>query len=201
LSGGLSIGALGRESELGQRVGRILRGGAGMKAGHARLVLGGAMLGVVVGAVELARCPQVVAFSSSSSKVARSVEPAQAMKGVGYEAVVFHPGVNPTHRGEAAMNGARSDMGVERQTTLRDDAAKDGPPSVVAIRRTARSRRPVVVLSAWDGGDGSRVVLTAARVVDGVPQGLRLVRVVDQAPEFRRYAAVPTQDGWLVIQL
>jgi Zn-dependent protease with chaperone function len=75
----LSIGALGRESELGQRVGRILRGGAGMKAVHARLVLGGAMLGLVAGAVELARVPQVVAFSERQGSGIRE-------QGVGEEA-------------------------------------------------------------------------------------------------------------------
>jgi len=63
----LAIGVLGRESELGQRVRRILRRGTQMKPLHARLVLGGAMLGLVVAATGLERCPQLVGFSSAGS--------------------------------------------------------------------------------------------------------------------------------------
>jgi len=50
---------------------------------QARLVLGGAMLGLVFGAVELGRCPAVVGF-----EVARGVQ------------------WKPTHGDETAMNGA-----------------------------------------------------------------------------------------------
>ena len=207
----LSIGALGRESELGQRVGRILRGGGGMKAAHARLVLGGAMLGLVAGAVELARCPQVVAFSESrvqgSGLRAQTAKPGTVL-GFGYQAAVFHPdqqmGLEPTHGGEAAMNGAPSS--VDGTT-----GSVDGTTSSVASTHVSESRhgapgvvvahRRRLVVASWDGADGSRVVLTADRVVDGVPMGLRLVRVMDEPERVHRYAAVPTRDGWLVIQL
>jgi beta-lactamase regulating signal transducer with metallopeptidase domain len=73
----LALGALGCESdpghqagwgrsELGRRVGRILRRGEGMKPLHARLVLGGAMLGLVVAATGFERCPQVVGFAAKA---------------------------------------------------------------------------------------------------------------------------------------
>ena len=84
----LAIGVLGRESELGQRVGRILRRGAQMKPWHAKLVLGGAMLGLVVAATGLERCPQLVGFSDAGSQVARGQQGP------------------PTHGDDAAMNGA-----------------------------------------------------------------------------------------------
>lgn len=64
----LALGALGRESELGRRVMRILRRGDGMKPLHAHLVLGGAMLGLVAGAVGLERCPLVVGFASQGTQ-------------------------------------------------------------------------------------------------------------------------------------
>ena len=64
----LALGALGRESELGRRVRRILRRGDGMKPLHARLVLGGAMLGLVAGAAGLERCPQVVGFAPQQAQ-------------------------------------------------------------------------------------------------------------------------------------
>jgi Zn-dependent protease with chaperone function len=85
----LAIGILGRESELGQRVGRILRRGAQMKPWHARLVLGGAMLGLVVAATGLERCPQLVGFSDAGSG-----------------AVAHRQQGPPTHGDETAMNGA-----------------------------------------------------------------------------------------------
>jgi hypothetical protein len=64
----LALGALGRESELGRRVGRILRRGERMKPLHAKLVLGGAMLGLLVAASGFERCPQVVSFSNGGSE-------------------------------------------------------------------------------------------------------------------------------------
>jgi hypothetical protein len=199
-AGALSIGALGRESELGQRVGRILRGGGGMKAAHARLVLGGAMLGLMFGAVELARAPQVVAFSRQGGGrvqgVGNSAQGAGAGSNYRAEAVVFHPaaargesGLGPTHRDGAAMNGAHSVAAVRQAIVARTHAPR------------SEAGQRLVVLSSWDEGDGSRVVLTAAHVEDGVASGLRLVRVVDQAPEVHPYAAVPVRGGWLVFQL
>jgi Zn-dependent protease with chaperone function len=81
----LALGALGREShpsqqagwgprsELGRRVGRILRRGERMKPLHAKLVLGGAMLGLLVAATGFERCPQVVGFSNGSAQAVAQV--------------------------------------------------------------------------------------------------------------------------------
>ncbi|HEX9199495.1 MAG TPA: M56 family metallopeptidase [Acidobacteriaceae bacterium] len=80
----LALGALGRESELSRRVGRILRRGEPMKPLHARLVLGGAVLGLAVVATGLERCPQVVGFAAPASGIAAI----------------------PTHGDETALNGA-----------------------------------------------------------------------------------------------
>jgi Zn-dependent protease with chaperone function len=78
----LALGALGREShpdqqagwgprsELGRRVGRILLRGEGMEPLHTRLVLGGALLGLVVAATGFERCPQVVGFARGSEDLA-----------------------------------------------------------------------------------------------------------------------------------
>ncbi len=88
----LALGALGRESELGRRVRRILRRGEGMKPLHARLVLGGAMLGLLVGAAGLEHCPQVIGFAPTRAQsVAGAVQMEQW---------------NPTRDGQVAMKGA-----------------------------------------------------------------------------------------------
>jgi len=72
----LALGALGRESELGQRVLRILRGGGRMKRRQARLVFGGSMLTLMLAAGALERSPQIVAFSHATGAQAASVRAA-----------------------------------------------------------------------------------------------------------------------------
>jgi BlaR1 peptidase M56 len=83
----LALGAVGRESELGRRVSRILQRGERMKPMHAKLVLGGAMLGLVAAAAGLERCPQLVGFAAR-----------------GGESVAHGEQWRPTHGGETAMN-------------------------------------------------------------------------------------------------
>ncbi len=58
----LSLGAWQRRPELVDRVHRILRRGPGLHPAAARALLGVMGCGLVFGSVELARCPQVVAF-------------------------------------------------------------------------------------------------------------------------------------------
>jgi hypothetical protein len=79
----LALGALGRESELGRRVGRILRRGERMKPLHAKLVLGGAMLGLLVAASGFERCPQVVSFSNRSAQAVAQVTAPGRSAGLG----------------------------------------------------------------------------------------------------------------------
>jgi Zn-dependent protease with chaperone function len=91
----LAIGALGRESELGRRVGRILRRGELMRPVQAKLVLGGAMLGLLGVSAGLERCPQVIGFAPSAGTktigLADVRTDATLSNGFGYRAVVYHP--------------------------------------------------------------------------------------------------------------
>jgi hypothetical protein len=214
----LSLGALGRESELGQRVGRILRFGDWMRPAHARAVMCVAMLGLLGGATELARCPQIVGFSApltGGSQVEAEVAPTRAMNGFGYQAVVFRPdqargqqGPNPTHRDSAAMNGAPRMLAVRKQPVGVNELIHRGPDA---------RRAQWVVVTSWSGMDGSHVVMTTM-TLPNVPQTAPRVSEGDQpsdpmsepettgqsqdAPQqVHRYAAVPVRGGWLVIQL
>jgi beta-lactamase regulating signal transducer with metallopeptidase domain len=225
----LSLGALGRESELGRRVGRILRFGEWMRPAQARAVMGFAMLGLLGGATELARCPQVVGFSpahSGGSQVAASVAPARAANGLGYQTVVFRPDQARTtlrqvldYRDSTAMNEAPR-MPVERkQSALHDVAAKDERPvdsNGVSNRDMNTRVGQWLVLTSWRGMDGTHMVLTTmslpdvsetpARVLEGdAPSdatGEPDAGQAQSAPQqVRRYAAVPVRGGWLVIQL
>lgn len=97
----LALGALGRESELGRRVSRILRREERMKPAHAKMVLGGAMLGLLAAAAGLERSPQVVGFAPAEQSAALT-EPARAIvarvSGLRYQPVVFHPNAAGTER-------------------------------------------------------------------------------------------------------
>lgn len=60
----LSLGAWRRRPELAERVHRILRRGPGLHPMAARALLGVVSCGLVAGSVELAQCPQLVAFAA-----------------------------------------------------------------------------------------------------------------------------------------
>jgi beta-lactamase regulating signal transducer with metallopeptidase domain len=225
----LSLGALGRESELGQRVGRILRFGEWMRPVQARAVMGVAMLGLLGGATELARCPQVIGFSADhprASQVAASVAPVRAANGLGYQAVVLRPDEAratmrpvPTHHDGAVMNVAPS-VAAGRQATHREVAVKDETPngsSGVTNRNFDAREAQWLVVTSWSGMDGSRVVLTAMTLPNAAEASARGSE--DDAPnaaagpaaegqpqqdvpqQVHRYAAVPVRGGWLVFQL
>lgn len=236
----LALGALGRESELGRRVGRILRRGETMRPMQAKLVLGGAMLGLIGGAVGLERCPQVIGFAATPAQSAALVAQRQVKgglrgnDGIAYEAVVFHSSVVPSHRRASSIDAGRVSV-VNRANggprvcantppcaiKLREDGApglvatapetnKNGPRRLVAP--SATTVHWVVVTTAWQSEDGSRLVLTTARTSPGLPRILSdvaagaddaraLLKPEQSSEEVYPYAAVPVRGGWLVFQL
>ncbi len=108
----LMMGALGRESELGQRVRRILSRSEGMGRIQTRLVTGGAVLALVAGTAALERTPQLIGFSADTS----ARETATAMPGVtgrrsggAYQAVVFHP---DSSRADTLRDGGEQRVGL-----------------------------------------------------------------------------------------
>jgi len=287
----LALGALGRESELGRRVREILGGAERMRPAQARLVLGGAVLGLVAAAAGLSRCPQVVGFSQGAAvasapkvdladraqfqtvgfrgteihlynnglqqrsnvphetllealtpslnggygddTISRGLKPEVirgSMSGLkpgpisGTRAAVDFSGTRAAvdvsgTRAAVDVSGARSSpfdklragsgapgtVAVQRQPTLRDEAAKDGPPSEVAVEAPIRREGPTgegavgwVVVTTWEGADGSRLVLTTFDTAEPARSAPPPAILDDQV---HPYAAVPLRDGWLVIQL
>jgi len=211
----LALGALGRESELGRRVREILGRAERMRPAQARLVLGGAVLGLVAGAVGLSRCPQLVGFSQMGASIQRPAQPSargdnstiNVRRVDSYEPVVFRPdqarrmvaveqnlGAR-THVSEA-RRGAPASVAAQRQPA---EAAVDAP-----IRRGGQSGEGAVgwvVVTTWEGADGSRLVLTAFDTAES-PRSASPLPILDVQPiQVHPYAAVPLRDGWLVIQL
>jgi hypothetical protein len=198
----LALGALGRESELGRRVTRILSRGERMRPLHSKLVLGGALLGLVFGAVELGRCPELVGFSSRTPSLQAAEVAVRPIAGYGMTPVVYRPNepggagvLHPTHSEPTGMNGARRRSGPPR---------KLGHEFVATVEPQPTPRSTAVEASTPDesfspGYGAARVVQV---VVFTLPDGRQRVEFTEQrVDQIYPYAAVATRDGWLVIQL
>ncbi len=240
----LALGALGRESELGRRVGRILRRGEGMKPLHAKLVLGGAILGLLVAATGFERCPQVVGFSNQSAQTVARGEQWQSTQRVSTaltgrpflalsvthktsERRKIQPIVSVTHqtltmasdssrRQSADFEGADQ---VQRPINRGADGSARMMQTTAAVSSARNRSRTIsdavpaqptdvvvqwVVVTAWQDGEGTRMVFTTARTSGAAGQETAAdpadgqARPSEQGP---RYAAVPVRGGWLVFQL
>ena len=188
----LSLSAWEKRSELARRVHSILRGAEAMGRTQSRVVMGVVVMGLLGGAAELARCPQLVAFSRTGVPVAAAVQiPPNA-----FQPVMFR------ERGStgAMTSGAHA-------TLLKASMPVNSPVAPVVVkakhRRVVRAKAAVrtlesrvdmpvvrraqgwVVLTTWEEQERPRVVFA---VTEG--------RVITPS-----YAAVPTAGGWLVIQL
>jgi hypothetical protein len=146
----LAIGALGRESELGRRVGRILRRGELMRPVQAKLVLGGAMLGLLGASAGLERCPQVIGFAPSggtqTAGLADVGTDAVLPNGFGYRAVVYRPI-------RRSSNGLQWQADVPHESLLKATVSSIGAREVEA--------QPVKA-QAVGGGFGVRASLLRA---------------------------------------
>ena len=173
----LALGVLGRESELGRRVGRILRRGEGMKPLHAKLVLGGAMLGLLVAATGFERCPQVVGFSSRDAQT-----------------VAQQTQWQPTRGDETAMNRASAEKTFRAFSVVYKSPEKREIRQVVGVRHetiaVARVANPrqhrstehgdMVQRPVAQAADGSARMVQTSAAVSGV--GNRSRTISDAAP-------------------
>jgi beta-lactamase regulating signal transducer with metallopeptidase domain len=194
----LALAATGlkrRGSELGQRIERILDPRPSVNPGVAGGVAALLVVGVLGLAASLVRAPQLVSFGARngaqqvrtsndaalttpdiSSRPASALPKGQMLPTIGFENVVFHAPVSRTAKVRATVR--RSAAGSERQQISGSHI------SALSALAPAGAQR-LVVLTSWDEVPVSRVVISA-------PDGRFFV-----AP----YAAVPTQAGWLLVQL
>jgi Zn-dependent protease with chaperone function len=190
----LSLGAWEQRSELARRVHSILRRSEGMSKTQARVVMSVLMLGLVGGAAGLSRCPQVVSFVDSAPAQQAEVE---GLPAAGYQDVVFHPAVATSFSGGAHETLLRASMPVDstRQALPLAKHVKHRRPASAPVMMRAKQNRAAmqepqqmqrwVVLTSWDELAKPRMILTMSSE-----------RVFSSS-----YAAVPTEGGWLVIQL
>ena len=208
----LSLGAWGRRSELARRVQSILRRGDGIVMGHlqARVVMSLLAVGLVGGATELARCPQLISFSPVSFSRAQLPMTAEThdLTAASYQAVAFHRASNvsgaaasagahetllkasmPAGRGFASVQPV-SGAGAAGAVAAKKSVAKPRSSTAAHLMQTrvSMSRRQRteawIVLTTWQQPVARRGVMS------GRDSGLSI-----------SYAAVPTPGGWLLIQL
>ncbi len=128
----LSLGAWEKRSELARRVHSILRGGEGMGRTQSRVVMGAVVMGLLGGAAELARCPQLVAFSRAATPVAQAQVPAsQIPASAAFQPVMF--------RERSGSTGAMT--GGARATLLKASMPVTSQVAPVAVK--AKHRRVV----------------------------------------------------------
>jgi hypothetical protein len=197
----LSLGAWERRSELAQRVHSILRRSEGMGRTQAGVVMSVLVLGLVGGAAELSRCPQVVSFSGGAAPLNADTQ-SYAAAGAEYQAVGFSSSLSAARTSAAAMEPhetlLKASMPMSSAGRLPQQkgavAAKRRHPvhSAALLRakqdrtmQRARQVRGWVVLTSWEESSQPRMVLTVSSE-----------RVFSSS-----FAAVPTAGGWLVIQL
>ncbi|NYF53132.1 hypothetical protein HDF12_003531 [Edaphobacter lichenicola] len=191
----LSLGAWERRSELAQRVHSILRRSEGMGRTQARVLMSVLVLGLVGGAAELSRCPQVVAFSGGAAALHADMQRSAAADAE-YQAVAFRPSVanipaaGATHEILLKASMPMGSTGQIIQPTKATAAKRRRSVHSAALLRAKQDRGMVrmqrwVVLTSWEESLQPRMVLTVSSE-----------RVFSSS-----FAAVPTAGGWLVIQL
>lgn len=193
----LALGAWGRPSELSQRVLRLL---SGPLVTRTRYMTASASLLVFVaagGAVVLAHSPQLVSFTSAPAVSLNAANSVQNGTSAPWTATVSGKVLPVAAQGAsgARMIPAVAHMPAKRLPVVSSVVA--GTPSRSAVlRRSVRqpvSRRIV----ARSRGSVPHMLLTDAPVRAGQPN-----RVAFSASQnLVMYAAVPTPDGWLILQL
>ena len=203
----LSLGAWEKQSELGRRVHRILRPGRGMSRLQARVVMGTLAAALLGGATELSRCPQLVSFSTSAVPLSAA---AQITPTAAYQPVVFHPKSNAVRNTQGTSPhevllkatmpvlpaGNKLKPTAQQAVSARRRLPARAAPALVQsrqVRTGPKQPQRWVVLTSWSGGS-----------VEPQQPGI-IFTVSDQQTGGRvstsSYAAMPTEAGWLVLQL
>lgn len=164
----LSLGAWEKRSELARRVHSILRSGRGMGRMQARVVMGVLVVGLLGGSAELARCPQIVSFSTPALPVAETAR-SLPVGGARYQAASFHLPANASHpSGVVRETLLKASMPADRG--VRSDQTAPKQRRAVSSRAHASQMRQAerwVVLTSWNGAGRQRMVfaVTEERVI------------------------------------
>jgi hypothetical protein len=205
----LSLGAWERRSELGQRVESILSGGNRMSSRRAKMTAGAiglALLGVAAG---LSRVPHFVSFSDGMKSGAIAERPMPMPPSVAvpdYRPAAFHPDAAPHEVLLKATMPASTTPQAVHPPCHKKAAAGHTPKA--AVKATPATAVPAVQrVQRASAGPQRWVVLTTfsmtqpdepASAPSGPASRPAMMLTIDGE---HAIAAVPTGNGWLVIQL
>ena len=182
----LTLGAWERQSELARRVHSILQRSEPMGRTQSRVLLTVLTLALFGGAAELSRCPQFVSFSN----------PAPALQTIA-AAPQYQPVVSttPTAAHETLLKASMpSQPAAAPIPAVRRKPRRTSPSP---LRQANADRAPAPQMQQW-------VVLTSSTQTGaaGTSHISRMVLTAPSTPDLLpAFAAVPTDLGWLIIQL
>lgn len=169
----LSLGVFERRPELVRRVDSILRRKRALHPLAAGALVGVVCCGLVLGSLELARSPQLVAFVAApkpDSQVA-DLTPQAGVGGVEEADAVFHPSTNFRAQFHAIDTRAivperrSEEVAPVRKTAHRDGASPDGRPNVANADASTPSAEPVKAVaptSTTDAAESQEIVVLTA---------------------------------------
>ena len=196
----LSLGAWERRSELSQRVHSILRGGERMGPWQMRLASAGMVAALLGAGIGLSQCPHLVSFTEpvrsmdlagANSTAAALMMPVHSARvpAASYQPAVFHPSASAHEAlAKASLPVTKTSHPKVRRHRVGVPAVSQQPvpaPATRSVKQASAPTQPWVVLTSYD-------VLADPSARPGV-----VFAVTDK----HAYAALPTSDGWLVIQL
>lgn len=155
------MGAWHRRPELVERVHGILKRGPGLSPAAARGLLAVVGCGLVLGSVEFARCPQLVAFAGPSAPTAQDVAESLAPGGfkMGDYRTVQAMARVPSRAELAAMRAVPQAARVQGSASLATEKSrKGGVRKDLAIRRGAVTVRPDEMLTAMAAQAGQATI-------------------------------------------
>jgi beta-lactamase regulating signal transducer with metallopeptidase domain len=208
----LSLGAWGRRSELGRRVESILRGGNRMSSRRAKVAAGAigvALLGVAAG---LSRLPHFVSFSEGTAPGAVAERPipmppsvAVPESGPRYRPAMYRPdgaahekllkatmpeAVRPAHTPHhKKASAAHAPPAAERPIP------PDSVPAVERVKQAPAGTQRWIVLTSFSISSANEPAPSTN------PAAIVRPAMMFTMDGEHAIAAVPTGDGWLVIQL
>lgn len=194
----LSLGAWERRSELTRRVHSILRRRENMSPLQTRLASGGIVVALLGAGIGLSQCPHLVSFNEAAPLAELSAPlpagaralpvSAQSLPVAGYQPAVFHPSAAPRQTLLTTSLPANRVMKPAHKTARKTPAgvhAVSPVPAMSKVKQASNGAQRMFVLTSWQA--------------PADPSGRPGV-VLAVSPE-HAYAALPTEDGWLVIQL
>ncbi len=199
----LSLGAWERQSELTRRVHSILRRRENMSPVQMRLASGGMVLALLGAGIALSQCPHIISFTEAtplaelsvpiSAGAAARIVPvsARSLSTATLQPAIFHSSASPHETLLKTSLPSRPALKPARNKARKAPASTPARliPAVSPAPATSRARQASTGMQRF-------VVLTSAPADPSGRPGVVLAVSAEHA-----YAALPTEDGWLVIQL